>query len=104
MIRVLGTDGADDPNGKTGLFFSKKFFIPLRAERAYYLRIWEGKDEQTAPYYQDTSEYVTAGDRGGAIIRLQSGPPIDVDWSFGNAKPRPGAEPDSSKTKKSTSR
>src|SRR5512139_3737494 len=44
MIRVLGVDGADDIKGKSGTFYSKKFFIPLISDRAYFLRLWEGAD------------------------------------------------------------
>jgi hypothetical protein len=100
MIRVLGVDGSDDPNGQTGTFYSKKFFVPQTPPgRGYYLRLWEGADPATAPYYQDTIEYTTDDDRGGALIRLKSGMPHDVDWAFGPSQPRPEI-PKSGKGKK----
>lgn len=91
MIRVLGVDGADDPKGKSGKFYSQKFFIPYVPNRAYYLRIWEGADPVTAPYYQDTIEYISDDDRGGAMIRLKSDKPHDVYWTFGPSKLRPAS-------------
>ena len=100
MIRVLGIEGDDNATGKTGMFFSKKFFIPLVPQRSFYLRIWEGKDEKTAPYYQDTIEYTANDDRGGKMIKLRSGQPMDIDWTFGASQPRPGGNETQKKDKK----
>lgn len=79
--------------GKTGTFAGGKYFIPYRDDKVYYLRLWEGADPKTAPYYQDSSEYVsTAGDQGGGMVRISSRlytTPQDVEWAFGPSKPRP---------------
>ncbi|MCL4306411.1 hypothetical protein KJZ99_10880 [bacterium] len=79
--------------GKTGLFSSGKYFIPYVDDGVYYLRLWEGGDSKKAPYYQDSSEYVsTIGDQGGGMLRVSSRvykSPEDVEWTFGPAKPRP---------------
>jgi hypothetical protein len=89
MIVLLGLEGTGDLSGRTGQFYARKYFAPFEPNRTYYLRLWEGKDPATAPYYQDTVEYVTGDDRGGAMIRLVSGFPHEVDWSFGPSIPRP---------------
>jgi hypothetical protein len=97
-FRVLGIDGLNDYSGRTGTFFSQKFFIPFLANRLYYLRLWEGPDPKTAPYYNETVEYSTEDDRGGAMLRFKSGVPHDVDFTFGPSKARPQpAQPDKSK-------
>ncbi len=90
MVRLLGTDGLSDPNGQTGMFYSQRYFIPLYANKVYYMRLWEGNDVKTAPYYQDTIEYATNDDQGGTMIRLRGGLPMEVNWVFGPSKPRPG--------------
>ena len=89
-IRLMGQDGLDDPNGKSGQFFAKRAFAPLVPNRTYYLRVWEGDDFKTAPYYQDTIEYVGLDDRGGAMFTPTPGQPQEIDWTFGPSKPRPG--------------
>jgi hypothetical protein len=91
-FNLICLDGLDDPpkmNEATGLFFSKRYFIPFLPSRAYYLRVWEGNDYATAPYYQDSKEYDAGEDRGGAMITLAVPHPIDVDWKFGPSIPRP---------------
>lgn len=93
MIRLLGIDEPPDAKGKTGMFMSAKYFIPFVPDRAYYLRLWEGDNIATAPYYQDTIEYDAEVDRGGSMLRPPPGPPIDVDWTFGPSKPRPKPAP-----------
>lgn len=89
MICLCGLDEPPKMDLATGLFFSKRYFIPFLPGRAYYLRLWEGNDIATAPYYQDTKEYDAGEDRGGAMITLSIPRPIDVDWKFGPSKPRP---------------
>jgi len=89
MIVLLGLDGLEDLKGRTGQFYSRKYFAPLTPNRAYYLRLWEGDNPATAPYYQDTVEYVTSDDHGGVMIRLSSGYPHEIDWTFGPSNPRP---------------
>ncbi len=92
MVRIVGVDGSDDPNGQSGMFYSKRYFVPLYANKAYYMRVWEGSDVKTAPYYSDSVEYTTNdNDQGGAMIRLRSGLPVEVDWKFGSSRPRTGA-------------
>lgn len=93
MIRLSGLEEMNDTTGQTGRFMSWRYFIPYQPHRAYYLRLWEGKDVATAPFYQDTEEYVAGVDRGGALITPREGTPIDVDWKFGAPKPRPAAHP-----------
>jgi hypothetical protein len=93
MIQLRGNQEPWDPKGRSGLFSSRKYFIPYLSDRAYYLRLWEGDKVATAPYYQDTVEYYADVDRGGAMIRFHEGPPIDVDWKFGPSKPRPKPTP-----------
>jgi hypothetical protein len=99
MIRMRGSDEPYDLKGATGMFASWRFFVPfVPPPRAYYLRIWEGDNVATAPYYQNTIEYkADTNDRGGAMIVLRSGPPIEVDWTFGPSKPRPTGVPDPKK-------
>jgi hypothetical protein len=87
---------AEGEGNRTGMFFSQRYFIPFDPPpKAYYLRVWEGSDFTTAPYYQDAIEYDTGDDRGGGMITLHDGPPVDVDWRFGpsKARPKPDAEP-----------
>ncbi|RPH95998.1 hypothetical protein EHM69_02665 [candidate division KSB1 bacterium] len=93
MMVLQGLEEPPDPKGRSGLFYSLKFFIPYFPNRAHYLRIWEGDNIATAPYYQDTSEYDAENDRGGTMITLQTGQPMDVQWTFGPSKPRPTAPP-----------
>jgi len=93
MIRLLGDVEARDPKASTGKFTAWKYFIPYFPDRAYYLRLWEGDNVATAPYYQDTVEYFSDMDRGGSMIRFREGPPIDVDWKFGPSKARPKPAP-----------
>jgi hypothetical protein len=89
MIR-LTMDMPEADTVRTGSFIAKRYFIPLcPAGRAYYLRVWEGKDVAVAPYYQDSIEYATPHDRGGAMIVPKSGDPSTVQWKFGSSKPRP---------------
>jgi hypothetical protein len=94
LIRVMGVDDPwNDFNGQSGLFGSLNAFCPFYNGRTFYLRLWEGKDCVSAPYYQNTIEYSSGEDRGGSMIRLFSAssmsPPIDVDFKFGPSKPRP---------------
>jgi hypothetical protein len=93
MVRLMGGLGSTDTKGRTGQFVTWKYFIPYLPDRAYYLRLWEGDNVATAPYYQDTVEYVSDVDRGGTMIRFHEGPPIDVDWKFGATHPRPQPAP-----------
>lgn len=88
--------GIDDPfegkEGKSGLLASGRYFIPYYNGRLYYLRLWEGDSEKTAPYYQDTVEYTAGLDKGGSMMRLYTAgisPPVDADFKFGPSKPRP---------------
>jgi hypothetical protein len=90
MIRLLGIVSMTDSIGESGQFMSWRYFIPFQPGRAYYLRLWEGKNVATAPYYQDTIEYEAGADRGGAMVQLKDGTPSDLDWKFGPSKPRPG--------------
>jgi len=99
MVRILGLDAYDDPNGETGTFYSKRAFVPFVPNRSYYMRVWEGPDPNSAPYYQDTIEYTTSDDHGGAMFTPSPGLPTEVDWVFGVTKPRPDStlKKDSSK-------
>lgn len=93
MLRVAPPEAAPDESGRKGMFYSQRYFIPYVAPvRAYYLRIWEGDNVATAPYYQNSSEYDAGDDRGGGMIFLRTGEPMDTDWTFGPSKPRPPAE------------
>lgn len=97
MMRVSSAEDSPDGSGRKGLFYSNKFFVTYQPpDRAYYLRIWEGDNVATAPYYQDSIEFVGERDRGGAMIFLPTGEPMETQWTFGLSKPRPTAE---SKTK-----
>jgi hypothetical protein len=89
MVRVEGVTGDSTKDGHSGMFYSQKYFIPLVPERSYYMRLWEGNDSKMAPFYQDTIEYSTADDKGGAMVHLKPGLPIDIDWTFGRSQPRP---------------
>jgi len=93
MIELRGVTEPWDPKGRSGQFATWKYFIPYFPDRAYYLRLWEGTNVATAPYYQDSVEYFAEVDRGGAMIRFHEGPPIDVDWKFGPSQPRPKPAP-----------
>lgn len=93
MIRLCGLEEMNDTTGQSGLFMSWRYFIPYQPRRAYYLRLWEGNNVATAPFYQDTEEYTAGIDRGGALISPREGTPIDVDWKFSVPKPRPQANP-----------
>lgn len=93
LIRLLGIDEPTDPKGRTGMFMSAKYFIPFFPDRAYYLRLWEGDNIATAPYYQNTIEYDAEVDRGGSMLRPPPGPPIDVNWTFGPSQPWPKPAP-----------
>jgi hypothetical protein len=100
MMRLTGLDVEPDLSASSGMFFSKKYLVPfVPPPRAYYLRLWEGDDVATAPYYQDTIEYSTdGGDHGGGMITLRSAShPMDVDWTFGPSKVRTKARPDPKK-------
>ena len=89
MLRLLGLDAP--ASNRTGMFYSLRYFVPFYQNRAYYLRLWEGDDVAIAPYYQDTVEYDYGNDRGGTMLRIPEGGPVDVDWKFGPSKPRPKA-------------
>lgn len=90
MIRLDGLELPVDSDGATGLFFSHRYFVPYLEGKRYYLRVWEGADVKTAPYYQDSREYKSDNDRGGAMLFMRSNSmPSDVEWQFGAAKPRP---------------
>lgn len=89
MIRLVGLDVPTRMDTASGMFYSQRYFIPFLAGRAYYLRLWEGDNIATAPYYQDTKEYDAGEDRGGAMITLAIPHPVDVDWKFGPSIPRP---------------
>ena len=89
MMRLLGLDGPPNPQGNSGMFYSLRYFVPFYQNRAYYLRLWEGDDVAIAPYYQDTVEYDYGTDRGGTMIRIPEGGPMDLDLKFGPSKPRP---------------
>ena len=93
MMRLLGIDEPPVLKGQSGMFMSAKYFVPFLSDRAYYLRLWEGDNVATAPYYQDTIEYDAEVDRGGSMLRPPPGPPIDVNWTFGPSKPRPKPAP-----------
>lgn len=93
MFIMGGLDYPPALEGKTGTFATAKYFIPYLDDRVYFLRLWEGTDVKSAPYYQDSSEYVsTSGDQGGGMVRISSrlySTPQDVEWAFGPSKPRP---------------
>jgi len=101
MTRLMGLEEPFDPDGKTGMFFSRKYFVPFsRLPRAYYLRLWEGDNIATAPYYQDTVEYAAGSDRGGSMIVIHDDTlPTDTDWKFGPSQPRPKPEKEPAKNK-----
>lgn len=90
-LYLAGQEYPPQMEGKTGLFGSVKFFVSYVDDRVYYLRLWEGGDPSKAPYYQNTSEYVsTIGDQGGGLVRingrLYSGPQ-ELIWKFGPSIP-----------------
>lgn len=90
---LAGHEYPPQMEGKTGLFGSVKFFVSYVDDRVYYLRLWEGGDPAKAPYYQDTSEYVsTIGDQGGGLVRISGrlyNGPQELNWTFGPSIPRP---------------
>jgi hypothetical protein len=94
VIQMLGMDYPNTVEGKTGRFYSQKYFIPFIRDAVYYLRVWEGDDVATAPYFQNSSEYRNLGnsDQGGGVISISpktfSGPQ-ELDWLFGKSIPRP---------------
>jgi hypothetical protein len=70
-----------------GMFMGMCYFIPYELQHAVYLRVWEGADPSVSGYYEDSEEYVTyLGDRGGAMIQLQTGVLDNIDWRFGASK------------------
>ena len=80
-------------DGKSGQFYTKKYFVPVLRDEVYYLRIWEGDDVATAPYYQNSSEYYnpTTLDKGGGMVRISPNTiqgPQELDWLFGKSNPR----------------
>ena len=90
MFRIWGLEMPSDSAAATGLFWSRRYFVPYIESRRYYLRVWEGNDLKTAPYYQDSREYKSETDQGGAMYFMRSNSmPTDVEWQFGPAKPRP---------------
>jgi hypothetical protein len=92
LMRVCGVaEFTKDTTAQTGQFYSQKYFIPYVRGKSYYLRLWDGYNEKTAPYYQDTIEYTTGMDNGGSMIRMNSAvpmSPVDADFKFGKCKPR----------------
>lgn len=94
LITMRGIAPPFPPDGKSGQFYSAKYFIPLLRDEVYYLRIWEGNDVTTAPYYQNSLEYSnpSSGDKGGAMVSISPRTvqgPQDLDWLFGKSIPRP---------------
>lgn len=92
MIRLGGIAMPPLEEGKTGQFYSQKLFIAFDPDGAYYLRVWEGDDVSTAPYYQNSVEYWTDQDHGGAMMRITPNELADSDWRFGKSIPRPKSE------------
>ena len=96
-VRMLGITYPYLPNGKSGQFYSKKYFVPSLRDAVYYLRIWEGDDVADAPYYQHSSEYLnpTTNDQGGGMVTISPRTiqgPQELDWLFGKSIPRPQKE------------
>ncbi len=94
-VRMRGVKHPYPPDGKSGQFYSKKYFVPELRDEVYYLRIWEGDDVATAPYYQNSSEYVnpSTGDQGGGLVTISPRTiqgPQELDWLFGKSIPRSG--------------
>jgi hypothetical protein len=94
MIQLLGLEYPNSLEGKTGQFYSIKYFIPTVRDAVYYLRIWEGNDVSTAPYFQNSSEYrnTGTGDQGGGLVSISPktfAGPHELDWLFGKSIPRP---------------
>lgn len=96
MITLLGTEHPFVLDGESGQFCSYKYFVPLIRDGVYYLRIWEGDDVGSAPYFQDSSEYRTStGDQGGGLLRISPRTfqgPQEADWKFGSSMPRPSGD------------
>jgi hypothetical protein len=93
MIRMSGDPLTGNDGQNTGTFISKRNFIPyVQPGPAYYLRIWEGDDIATAPYYQDTKEYSAGRDQGGATFTPKPAKPTILRWKFGEAVARPQAK------------
>lgn len=76
-----------------GVWVSQKYFVSYYPDGVYYLRLWEGSDAKTAPYYQDSREYkASTGDRGGSMARISPRlfyGPNDITWTFGSSVERP---------------
>jgi hypothetical protein len=95
-FNLMVLQGVETPfveDGDTGLFFGLRYFVPYQREGVYYLRLWEGNDVKSAPYYQDSSEYIaTNGDQGGGMIMMSPRTiqgPMETNWRFGKSVPRP---------------
>ncbi len=90
---LVGIEDPIDMTKSSGLFYTQKYFIPYQDDQVYYLRLWEGSDPKSAPFYQNTNEYVsTVGDQGGGMVRLSSRVyqgPAEVRWKFGPSQTRP---------------
>jgi hypothetical protein len=94
MFQLLGLSSPNDIKGKSGQFYSRKYFIPFVRDAVYYLRIWEGDDVATAPYFQNSSEYrnTGTGDQGGGLVTISPktfAGPQELDWLFGKSISRP---------------
>ena len=95
MIQVLGLEAPNSLDGKTGQFYSAKYYVPGIRDAVYYLRIWEGNEVATAPYYQNSTEYRNpgTGDQGGGLVAISPrtfpAGPQELDWLFGKSIPRP---------------
>lgn len=76
-----------------GMWVTQRYFISFHEDGVYYLRLWEGDNPETAPYYQDSVEYsTTTGDTGGAMARISPRlfyGPHDIYWKFGKSVERP---------------
>jgi len=96
MITMHGLDGTQMKEGKSGKWYSARYFVPTIRDAVYYLRLWEGDDVRTAPYYQNSSEYqASTGDQGGGMIHISPATiqgPQEADWRFGPSTPRPAAK------------
>jgi hypothetical protein len=76
-----------------GMWVTQRYFISFHEDGVYYLRLWEGVNPETAPYYQDSIEYsASTGDNGGAMARITPRlfyGPQDIFWKFGRSVERP---------------